>query len=279
MGCFAIYGTVLTMASSEVNPVAKVFWFPAKALAIVLNAWWQLPGTIRLLIILALLVAFFVSTLTEAGPFKVATIARRFSWIGIPIATVFIWWSWIAILFWNDPTLRTDAAMWSSVLLIVLIYWSFFTYYVLLRGHMHRGIFKSAFRRMRFRLRWESIARACGMAHERDVRPNEWWKGGTNIVRQRALIVQWVPTLWHGRRGSSPGITHYLIRPARGISDKQWSDPKSGEDKHQLEKAIAISAMAKTCILTKGDKSSRNHNWWTLTLFWNDIEDYREEIL
>jgi len=271
--CFAIHG--VSAMETSANRVADVFIAPFKGIAYVVNAWQQLPLWLGLSLIVAVCLILALSSFTEAGPFKVATLARRFSWIGIPIATFIVWWSWIALLFWRDYTLVTSAVLFSSFVLIVLLYWCAFLYYVLLRDHMHRYIARNAYRRIRFRLRWESIARASGMAHERDVRPHRWFLGGTTLQRQRALIVQWTPILWHGRRGASPSITHYLIRPARGIAANQWGDPKVGDSKTDLEQALAIAANAESAIITK---ATDKRNWWTLTLFWNDIEDYRDVV-
>jgi len=66
-----------------------------------------------------------------------------------------------------------------------------------------------------------------------------------------------------------------LIRPARGIAANQWGDPKVGDSKTDLEQALAIAANAESAIITK---ATDKRNWWTLTLFWNDIEDYRDVV-
>jgi hypothetical protein len=236
--------------------------------------WQELPWQYGLLIILGVIVAVFLASLTEAGPFRISTLARRFSWAGIPICTILVWWCWCAFLFMRTPYISTNAVLNSSFVLIGLLYWCAFLYFVLLRNHLHKGIVKTAYRRMRFRLRWDSIARSCGMAHERDVRPHGYVFGGTTIKRQSALIVQWTPVLWHGRRGESGNITHYLVRPTRGLSDETWTDPRVGEGKTQLEKAIALAAMASLATLSKGTEA---RNWFTLTLFWNDVESYRDK--
>lgn len=259
---------------TDVNTVAYLFWSPFYVVVQLVKGLGLLPWQISLPLILAALIGLLLGTLKEAGPFRVATIARRFSWIGIPVGTFVLWWTWCALVFRYDSSLSTEAVLISSMVLLVSVYWLYFSYYVLFRGHLHRDIVRSAYRRMRVRLRWESIARASGMVHERDVRPHHWWLGGMTLVRQRALIVQWVPTLWHGRRGDSPSITHYLIRPARGLSAKHWTEPRADNGRTEVEQAIAIACNAVSASITKSDY----RNWWTLTLFWNDIETYREAI-
>jgi hypothetical protein len=260
---------------TDVNKVAYIFWLPFYVVGQLVKGYGLLPWQIGLPLILAVLVALLLGTLSEAGPFRIATICRRFSWIGIPVGTFVLWWCWCSYMFVRDSSSDTGSVLLSGLILLVLVYWSYFCYYVIFRAHLHKAIVRSAYRRMRFRLRWESIARAAGMVHERDVRPHGWWLGGVTIIRQRALIVQWVPTLWHGRRGDDPSIVHYLIRPARGLSADTWVDPRSGEGKVELQNAIAIAAGAINASISKAEDK---RNWWTLTLFWKPVETYRETM-
>lgn len=260
---------------TDVNKVAYLFWSPFYLVGQLVKGFGLLPWQIGLPLILALLVGLLVGSLMEAGPFRVATIARRFSWIGIPIGSFVLWWCTCAYLFTVGNTYSTSSVLWVSTLFVGAVYWSFFCFYVLFRAHWHSGIVRSAYRRMRFRLRWDSIARSAGMVHERDVRPHHWWAGGVTIIRQRALIVQWVPTLWHGRRGDDPSITHYLVRPARGLSAKHWTDSKAEAGKSDTEAAIALAANAISATITR---SERYRNWWVLTLFWKPAETYRDTL-
>jgi hypothetical protein len=227
----------------------------------------------RLILIGIPVIGLLASSFTEAGPFKIAVIIRRFSWIGVPVSLFILFWFWCTFLFVLVPDIDTDAVIYSSLVLTCSVMWITFCERVLLRHHLNKGITTRAYRRIRFRLRWDSIAKSCGMANDKDVRPHDWWKGGTIVTRQYARAVQWTPTLWHGRRGADD-TTQYLIRPARGMSDKHWTDIKDGSTANDLTRAIAIAANAKMCSFSPSNKN----NWWTLTVFWTDPSSYRPRL-
>lgn len=254
------------------NPIAYVFWLPFYVVKGLVLGYTLVPFPYGLLVLGIVLVGLVVASLTEAGPLRVAAIFRRFSWLGIPLGAFALWWTYCALLFLYDPMMDGWAVVNSGMLLLGFLSVGWFIEYVVMRGHLGRGIWIRALRRVRFRLRWDSIAKSAGMAHERDVRPHNWSTGGTTVIRQRALSVQWTPTLWHGRRGADD-TTQYLIRPARGLSARHWTQPDDmGEV--EVQRAIAIAAKAHSCNISP----SKLKNWWILTVFWNSPSEYRPEL-
>lgn len=254
------------------NPVAYLFWLPFYAAKAFIFGYGLVPFPYGLVLVVVLLGGLVFASLSEAGPLRIASLLRRFSWLGIPLGGFALWWTYCAFLFWHNPMMDGWAVVNSGLVLLGLISVGWFIEYVVMRGHLSKSIYLRALRRVRFRLRWDSIAKSAGMAHERDVRPHDWTTGGTTVNRIRAISVQWTPTLWHGRRGADD-TTQYLIRPARGLSARHWTQPDD-QGEVEVQRAIAIAAKAHSCNISPSPKK----NWWLLTMFWNSPAEYRPEL-
>lgn len=260
------------------NPVAYLMWAPFYLCYYLVRALAFLPWWVSALIVLTVTSALAVSTLTEAGPMRIATLARRFSWAGIPLGMITLWWLWCCAFFYVDRTSGTLAAIVSGFMFVALVCLAWFLVEIVLAGKLRRGFVLRGYRRIRLRLRWDSIARSCGMSHERDVRPWRWFLGGVTITRLRARAVQWTPLLWHGRAAEGEDCTQYLIRPARGLTDKDWTDKP--DQNSFVARAIAIAVNAEMVSLTPAVNSNgeKLRNWWRLNVFWTDPSNNRPEL-
>lgn len=263
---------------NDTNSVAYLFWLPFYGFLYLVKGLTLLPLWATAVILLAVTLGILFSTLVEAGPMKIAVLARRFSWAGIPITGFIVWWVWCSLLFYRDRTQSARAVCLSGFMFVGLASFVLFLCEVIVMGKLRKGFLLRGYRRMRLRLRWDSIARSAGMSHERDVRPYRWWLGGTTITRLRAKAVQWTPLLWHGRASLDEDCTQYLLRPARGLTDKAWTDKV--ELNAQAARAIAIAANAEMVTITAAldKRGKRRRNWWRLNVYWTDPSNNRPEL-
>lgn len=242
------------------NPLAYVFWLPFVAIPKIVIAYLNLPWQFIILIALAIALLSFILSLNQAGPFRVAALARRFSWTPIALIPIFIFWTWCAFMWWTDPSMSTTSVFVSAVFLELCWFLLWFWHYVVKRGHGTYDCIPRAYRRMRFRLRWDSIAKSCGMSHTKDVRPKGWTTGGTATNILGAARVQWVATLWHGRRAQGDATT-YWIKPARG---QTFLEVQRSMD------AIALAADAHSCFLSDIQGLKFWKGWKQVTVFWSN---------
>lgn len=243
----------------ETNPFAYAFY----AIWYVIVAWWALPWQWQLMSVVTVVVWFLVTTFQEAGPLRVASLGRRFSWLGYIALALSYLWVWMAIVPYiiHIPYLSIFIIGLFTIDIYALVW---YVLKVVRRGHEDGHCWLRAYRRMRFRLRWDSIAKSCRLAHMHDARPKDWTTGGTTITVV-GLRVQWVATLWHGRRSPSGTATDYLVRPARGHT---VATIQSALD------AVAVAALAHSVTLDESDRL----NWWKLTVYWADPAEIRPNL-
>lgn len=227
----------------------------------------------KLLIVAAIALVVAMDTLEEQGPFRIAALARRFSWFGIIVAIAVAWWGWMS--FFPEVTdgsliRANNVFVFGLIYLMLGWYWV----YVIKRGHYDKSVLRRAYRRIRFRLRWDSIAKSAGLSHIRDIRPAEWTTGGT-VATIGSRRVQWVPVLWKGRRIRMGDGVEYLLRPARGMDIKRIVESLD---------AIAIAALGHSATLVEADDAHLCaglwpiDNWWKLTVYWSDPAKLRPTV-
>ncbi len=244
-------------------PYALVYWL--------VSAWWNLNWQLQILLLMASIVLFAATSLTEAGPARIAALARRFSWSGYVLASLLLEWNLMLVL-----TEYMHTSFWFAFYFGLLVQLSIFLVWcswVWSRGHWTPGIYKRAYARIRFRLRWDSIAKSCALSHMKDVRPKDWQTGGS-ATTVLAIRVQWVPTLWHGRRNPAGDATDYLFRPARGFDTSKVQESFA---------AMAIAADAHSVTMDiapvrKWPWFISKFNWWRLTVYWSDPAAMRPDL-
>lgn len=243
----------------------NVFLLPFILVGKAIAAFFWLPLTIQLLLLIVIGIWILVSSLREAGPFRIAALARRFSWLGIPLGALVFLWLWLAIIpSFPGSHIGLWYAFYSGLLMLSAFAGAWYVLAVVNRRHNDKRLWLRAYSRMRLRLRWDSIAKSCALSHMKDVRPKDWIRGGT-ATTVLATRVQWTPILWHGRRSRAGDSTDYLFRPARGFDTSNVNDKLA---------AIAIAAHAHSCTLN----DSQYMNWWMLTVYWTDPAKMRPPL-